>query len=88
MDKYWQVQKRHPNGTPKTEAEKQQEMTTLMRVYRNQNLLLHDKLFDLEHNVIPAKQGVIDLLQTEKYSLQDEVKKLEEKLKNNKPYLF
>tara|TARA_R110000823_G_scaffold159589_1_gene290955 strand:- start:149 stop:406 length:258 start_codon:yes stop_codon:yes gene_type:complete len=70
------INPRYPNGVYKTIQEKDKELQQLLQTYRRQNLLLHDKIYNLETNLIPQKDELI-------LTLKEQLKQINDKLIND-----
>lgn len=66
----------HACGTYKTKQEKEKEVISLLKTYRRQNLLLHDKIYNIETNLIPTKDELI-------LTLKEQLKQINDKLIND-----
>ena len=70
------VNPRDEFGTKKTDKEIIEEMELILNVYRRNNILINDKLYNYEHNIIPVKDECITLLKQHIEKLKQEVKDL------------
>lgn len=73
------ISKIREDGSTKSRKEIETETKLLLNQYRRQNLYLHDRLFDIQMNVLTRKDELIS-------QQKDQIKKLcedIEKLKNN-----
>ena len=70
------INPRYPNGVYKTIQEKDKELQQLLQTYRRQNLLLHDKIYNIEKNLIPQKDELI-------LTLKEQLKQINDKLIND-----
>tara|TARA_R110001606_G_scaffold240904_1_gene388919 strand:+ start:1495 stop:1740 length:246 start_codon:yes stop_codon:yes gene_type:complete len=70
------VNPRDEFGTKKTDKEIIEEMELILNVYRRNNILINDKLYNNEHNIIPVKDECIALLKQHIEKLKQEVKDL------------
>jgi len=70
------IEPRDEFGTKKTDGEMLDESEILLNLYRRNNILLNDKLFNYEHNLIPLKDECIEQLKEHIDKLKQEVKDL------------
>ena len=80
------VSTKRVDGSTKSKKEIEQETRLLLNQYRRSNLLLQDRIYDIQMNVLPQKDQVI---KEQKEQILDLCKDLEElKNKKNKSWLF
>lgn len=75
--KYNFIHQKNEKGFLKTDKEKEEELELILNMYRRNNILLQDKLFNYDNNIIPAKDTVIT-------KLKERIRQVE---KENKDYL-
>jgi len=71
------INKFRKDGSMKSKGEMEGEMKTLLTTYRRQNLLLHDRLFDIQNNILPQIEKKDKIIEEQK----DIIKKLKEENK-------
>lgn len=69
------------NGDPKNKKEMNDEMKSLLMIYRRENLIVNDRIFNLQSNVIPNKNKMIEELNIIIINLKKE-------LENKKPWII
>jgi len=57
-----------------TEIDKIEELNMILNMYRRNNIMLTDKLFNIEHNLIPIKDECIQNLKLVITKLEEEKK--------------
>tara|TARA_B110000208_G_scaffold28563_1_gene37311 strand:- start:1212 stop:1469 length:258 start_codon:yes stop_codon:yes gene_type:complete len=67
------------DGTKKSKEELDGEVKQLLNLYRRENILINDKLFNLEHNVIPVKDELINSLKQYNEKLKKDIEELKKK---------
>jgi len=72
--KYNFINQKNEKGILKTEKEKEEELELILNMYRRNNILLQDKLFNLENNLIPIKDNCISKLKERIFKLEKENK--------------
>jgi len=73
------INKYRKDGSMKSKAEIEGELKTLLHTYRRQNLLLHDRLFNIQNNILPKIESQIE----RKDKIIEEQKDIIKKLKEN-----
>jgi len=71
------INKFRKDGSMKSKGEMEGEMKTLLTTYRRQNLLLHDRLFDIQNNILPQIERKDKIIEEQK----ETIKKLKEENK-------
>jgi len=71
------INKFRSDGSMKSKSEMDGEMKTLLHTYRRQNLLLHDRLFDIQNNILPQIERKDKIIEEQK----ETIKKLKEENK-------
>tara|TARA_E500000305_G_C3876426_1_gene167585 strand:+ start:174 stop:440 length:267 start_codon:yes stop_codon:yes gene_type:complete len=78
----------HSDGTKKTHSQIVDEKDKLILLYRKDNLILRDRIFDFEHNIVPVKDELISALKDELRELRKKIVILENEVKNKKPWII
>lgn len=73
------ISKIREDGSTKSRKEIETETKLLLNQYRRQNLYLHDRLFDIQMNVLTRKDELISQQKDQINKLCEDI----EKLKNN-----
>jgi len=71
--KYNFIHQKNDKGFLKTDKEKENELELILNMYRRNNILLQDKLFNYEQNLIPMKDELIT-------NLKERIKKLDKQI--------
>jgi len=79
------VNKYRKDGSMKSKNEIDGELKTLLQSYRRQNLLLNDRLFDIQNNVLPRQ---LKLIEEQKDTIKRLAEEMEQKKSTSKSWFF